>query len=151
MYCISASLQVWACPLSGGRVAAVFWNRGSNGTASILGRFECNNGPYTPAAWDAARQTIVKGIAYVDVERYLTLQFELAYTARDCGDNHEALVWYEKLLANAERAGVATSEHWHAFVTRKIRPQAQQLRFEQVMHSGARDEFALRYGFGNYA
>ena len=31
-------LQVWAGPLSGGRVAVVFWNRG-NGTQDILGRF----------------------------------------------------------------------------------------------------------------
>ena len=31
-------LQVWAGPLTGGRVAVVFWNRG-NSTAEILGRF----------------------------------------------------------------------------------------------------------------
>ena len=33
-----AHLQVWAGPLSGGRVAVVLWNRG-NSSASILGRF----------------------------------------------------------------------------------------------------------------
>ena len=33
-------LQVWAGPLSGGRVAVVFWNRG-NDTQEILGAAEC--------------------------------------------------------------------------------------------------------------
>ena len=33
-----AHLQVWAGPLSGGRAAVVFWNRG-NTTSEILGRF----------------------------------------------------------------------------------------------------------------
>ena len=33
-------LQVWAGPLSGGRVAVVFWNRG-NDTHEILGEANC--------------------------------------------------------------------------------------------------------------
>jgi hypothetical protein len=97
----------------------------------FLARVDCSLGPYTPSAWAAAREVIVKGAAYVDVQCYLTLQYELAYTARDCGDNREALVWYDAVIANAARASEAQSAHWMAFVANKITPQARQLRFER--------------------
>mmetsp|Transcript_40136 Transcript_40136/g.132836 ORF Transcript_40136/g.132836 Transcript_40136/m.132836 type:complete len:361 (+) Transcript_40136:151-1233(+) len=95
----------------------------------FLGRFDCHQGPYTPAAWEAARRLIVKGIRSVDPERYLALQYELAYTARDIGNNRLALEWYDKMLANAERLA-APSEHWRTFFGR-VRKEARQLHFEQ--------------------
>ena len=100
-----------------------------------VGRFDCHQGPYTPAAWEAARRLIVKGIRSVDPERYLALQYELAYTARDIGNNRLALEWYDKMLANAERLA-APSEHWRTFFGR-VRKEARQLHFEQAYYSQA--------------
>ena len=102
----------------------------------FLGRFDCNTGPRTTAHWDRAIGIILQGISHVEVDRYLTLQFERAYTARDAGDNREALVWYDKVIANANRASATTSAHWKAFIANKIVPQAQQLRFEQESRLG---------------
>ena len=72
------------------------------------------------------------GISAVDPQRYLALQYELAYTARDIGDNQEALVWYDTLLGNAARLGEEASAHWRTFFTR-VRQEARQLRFEKMV------------------
>ena len=101
----------------------------------FIGRFDCHSGPHTISNWASARNIMLQGISHVYVERYLTLQFEHAYTARDNGDNREALVWYDRLIANATRVSTM-SAHWKAFVARKIKPQAQQLRFEQESGRG---------------
>ena len=97
--------------------------------------------PFTPSAWAAAReQYLVKGIASLDGERFLALQYELAYSARDVGDNREALVWYDKLLANIQRAQ-QPSLHWRTFRAR-VHEEARQLRFEQAFYHG-RSKYAL--------
>lgn len=93
------------------------------------GRLACLTGPYSVEAWRDARRTIVQGIAYMDPERCLALQYELAYTARDVGDNVEALKWYEMLVANGEgRPGM--SDHWRTFLQR-VAQEARQLRYER--------------------
>jgi len=103
----------------------------------FLGRVEQHSGPYTPAYWAQARRTIQKGIALVDAQRLLCMQYELAYTARDAADTNEALKWYDTMLRNAPRVR-QPSPHWVAFLERVGR-EARTLRFEA--ESGINERF----------
>ena len=95
----------------------------------FLSRLEQISGPYTPANWNRARRRIQKGIQHVDAQRFLCLQYELAYTARDAAADEEALKWYDTMLRNGKRLATP-STHWTRFLERVDR-EAQQVRWQK--------------------